>query len=162
MPAAVAGLGRRRAGAAGAVSTADGQRDGDVAAGRGARRRAVSLDAGETGPHREPRDRLAPPSRTLPWPVDVAYATAPTGQVVGISPDGKAWMSASHRHAAVAPQGASLRRTCDAGGVLHVLTRQRGRIALFAPGRGATRDLAGRRRPPMTPDRLTSAAALLS
>jgi GH25 family lysozyme M1 (1,4-beta-N-acetylmuramidase) len=137
VPPAVAGSLAAPAGAAGAVVTADGRatvtwQPGAVPAGT-----TVALES-----------VLAPPSvagtavtlsvgtaaTTLPWPVDVAYATAPAAQVVGFSSDGKTW-TAVPALSAPTLQGAQLQGTYTAGGILHVLTRRPGRIAFFTAGR---------------------------
>jgi len=98
---------------------------------------AVSLDAGETTPAIAGSGvslTLSPSQSTLPWPVDVAYAAAPAGQVAAFSTDGKIWVPIDALTSA-SLQGNLLLGTYDAGGVLHVLTRRAGRIAFFRPGR---------------------------
>jgi GH25 family lysozyme M1 (1,4-beta-N-acetylmuramidase) len=137
VPAAVAGPLLAQAGAAGAVVTADGRatvtwQPGSVPVGA-----AVSLDTGETAPAIPATGvslTLAPDPGTLPWPVDIAFAAAPTGQVPAFSVDGKTWVAIG---AVTSPslEGNLLQGTYEAGGVVHVLTRQAGRIALFRPGR---------------------------
>jgi len=137
VPAAVAGPLVAQPGAAGAVVTADGRatvtwQPGSVPDGT-----AVSLDAGETTPAIAGSGvslTLSPSQSTLPWPVDVAYAAAPAGQVAAFSTDGKIWVPIDALTSA-SLQGNLLLGTYDAGGVLHVLTRRAGRIAFFRPGR---------------------------
>jgi hypothetical protein len=77
---------------------------------------------------------LTPAQATLRWPLDVAYAAAPTGQVVGFSADGKVWVPvpalSTHTLPPTLAQGSYLD-----GSVLHVLTRAPGRLALFQRGR---------------------------
>ena len=49
---------------------------------------------------------LTPPLQPLPWPVDIAYATAPTPQqVVGYSTDGKVWSAVAPLTSASLPAG---------------------------------------------------------
>lgn len=138
VPAAVPGPLVAQDGLAGAVVTSDTRatvtwQPGAVPAGT-----AVSLDPGEAAPAIAGSGvslTLTPEQATLPWPVDVAYASAPPGQVAAFSADdGKTWVPIE---ALTAPslQGGQVQGVYDAGGVLHVLTRQAGRIALFRPGR---------------------------
>ncbi len=137
VPAAVAGPLVAQSGAAGAVVTGDGRatvtwQPGSVPAGT-----AVSLDAGETAPAIAGTGvslTLSPSGSTLPWPVDIAYAAAPAGQVVAFSTDGRIWAPIAALTTPSLP-GTLLQGAYDAGGVLHVLTRRVGRIALFRPGR---------------------------
>jgi hypothetical protein len=137
VPAAVPGPLAAQAGVAGAVVTTDGRatvswQPGAVPVGT-----SVSLDGGETAPAIAGTGvaiTFSPGQSTLPWPVDVAYASAPAGQVVAFSRDGKIW-SAITTVTSPSLQGTVLQGTYESGGVLHVLTRQAGRIALFRPGR---------------------------
>jgi hypothetical protein len=137
VPAAGPGPLAAQAGVAGAVVTTDGRatvtwQPGAVPVGT-----SVSLDAGETAPAIAGSGvavTFSPGQSTLPWPVDVAYASAPPGQVVAFSRDGKIW-SAITTVTSPSLQGTVLQGTYDAAGVLHVLTRQAGRVALFRPGR---------------------------
>jgi GH25 family lysozyme M1 (1,4-beta-N-acetylmuramidase) len=156
VPAAVVGPLVAQAGAAGAVVTADGRatvtwQPGAVSVGN-----SVSLDSGETAPA-IPGTGVAlsfsPTQATLPWPVDIAYAAAPPGQVVAFSRDGKIWTPITTLTAPLLA-GSLLQGSYDAGGVLHVLTRQAGRIALFRPGRWGDPQRISPRAPvvrPMTP-----------
>jgi len=136
VPAAVTGSLVALPGAAGAVVTSDGRatvtwQPGSVPAGT-----TVSLDAGETVPAIAGTGvslSVAPAQATLPWPVDVAYAAAPPGQVAAFSTDGRIWAPLAALASPALP-GSLLEGTYDAGGVLHVLTRRAGRIALFRPG----------------------------
>jgi GH25 family lysozyme M1 (1,4-beta-N-acetylmuramidase) len=137
IPPAVTGSLAAPSGAAGAVVTADGRmtatwQPGAVAAGT-----TVGLQSA-----------VAPPSlagtalsltvsgaqTTLPWPIDIAYSAAPSGQVVGFSRDGRTWTSVTPLTSTTL-QGAQLQGTYSAAGVLHVLTRQAGRVALFRPAK---------------------------
>jgi GH25 family lysozyme M1 (1,4-beta-N-acetylmuramidase) len=163
VPAAVAGPLVAQAGAAGAVVSADGRatvtwQPGSVPVGT-----AVSLDAGETAPAIPGSGltlTLTPAQTSLPWPVDIAYAAAPAGQVAAISTDGKTWVPIA---ALASPSlaGDVLQGTYDAGGVLHVLTRRAGRIAFFRPGRWGDPRRISPKAPvvrPMTPVRVTRQA----
>ena len=137
VPAAVPGPLVAQPGAAGAVVTADARatvtwQPGSVPDGD-----AVSLDTGETAPA-IPGTGVAltfsPAQTTLPWPVDIAYAAAPADQVVAFSHDGKIWTPIT---TLTTPSlaGSLLQGAYNDGAVLHVLTREAGRIALFRPGR---------------------------
>jgi hypothetical protein len=137
VPAAVPGPLVAQAGLAGAVVTADGRATVTWQPGSVPTATAVALDAGETTPAIAGTGvslGLTPAPSTLPWPVDIAYAAAPAGQVVAFSTDGKTWTPIA---ALTSPllTGDLMQGTYDAGGVLHVLTRQPGRIALFRAGR---------------------------
>jgi hypothetical protein len=75
------------------------------------------------------------PTATLPWAVDIAYAAAPAGQVVGTSQDGKVWTPVGAVTAPpTLPAGFLTGSYVDAGGVQHVLTRKAAQFKLFAPG----------------------------
>jgi hypothetical protein len=160
VPAAVTESLVAQAGAAGAVVTTDGRatvtwQPGAVAVGT-----AVSLDGGETAPAIPGTGlslALSPNQSTLPWPVDVAYAAAPAGQVVAFSTDGKIWAPIGALTTPSLP-GNLQQGTYDAGGVLHVLSRQAGHIALFRPGRWGDPRRISPKAPvvrPMTPVRLS-------
>ena len=137
VPAAVAGPLVAQAGAAGAVVTNDSRatltwQPGSVPIGT-----SVSLDPGEKTPAIPGSGvslTLAPTSGTLPWPVDIAYSAAPADQVAAFSTDGKIWIPLT---TLTSPPlaGGLLQGAYDAGGMLHVLTRQAGPIAFFRPGR---------------------------
>jgi hypothetical protein len=77
---------------------------------------------------------LTPTQPALRWPLDVAYAAAPTGQVVGFSADGKVWVPVPALTTRTLPGTLAQGSYLD-GSVLHVLTRVPGRVALFRPGR---------------------------
>jgi lysozyme len=77
---------------------------------------------------------IEPPLTPLPWPVDIAYASAPTDQVVGFSSDGRIWTPVGALTGTTLPAGLT-QGSYVAGPVLHVLTKQAGHIALFAPGK---------------------------
>jgi hypothetical protein len=66
--------------------------------------------------------------------VDVTYAAAPAGQVVGFAANGKVFLPVGMLAGQVLPAGLAEGSYLD-GSVLHVLTRAAGRVALFRPGR---------------------------
>ena len=136
VPKAVAGSAVVQPGLAGAVISADGRatvtwQPGAVPAGS-----TVSLTAADgalwlagTGVVLD----VQPPSGTLPWPVDLAYAAAPASQVVGFSGDGRIWTPVAPLTDPTLPDGLDEGTYTD-GTVLHVLTRAAGHFALFTPG----------------------------
>lgn len=137
VPPAVAGSLVAPAGAAGAVATGDARatvtwQPGAVPAGTTVR--LAEADAAPALRGTGVALTLEPAQRGLPWPVDVAYAAAPSDQVIAFSADGRVWLPVAPLPSPALPgtlrQGAYLD-----GGVLHVLTRDAGRIALFRPGR---------------------------
>ena len=77
---------------------------------------------------------VEPPVTSLPWPVDIAYAAAPAGQVVGFSTDGRIWIPVAALTGTTLPAGLT-QGTYLSGSTLHVLTKQAGRFALFAAGK---------------------------
>jgi GH25 family lysozyme M1 (1,4-beta-N-acetylmuramidase) len=137
VPAAVARPLVAQPGAAGAVVTADGRatvtwQPGSVPDGT-----TVSLDPGEATPAITGSGvtlTLSPTQSTLPWPVDVVYAAAPSGQVAAFSADGRIWVPIDTL-TSPSLQGSLLQGTYDVGGILHVLMRRTGHIAFFRPGR---------------------------
>jgi GH25 family lysozyme M1 (1,4-beta-N-acetylmuramidase) len=137
VPAAVAGPLAAQPGVAGAVVTTDGRATVTWQPGAVPTGTSVSLDPGETAPAIAGTGvavTFSPGQSTLPWPIDVAYAAAPADQVVAFSRDGKIWSAITPVTTPSLP-GTVLQGTYSAGGMLHVLTRQAGRIALFRPGR---------------------------
>jgi len=136
VPQAVAGSAVAQPGAAGSVISPDGRatitwQPGAVPVGA-----TVSLTPADgglwlagTGVALDVQPAAAP----LPWPVDVAYAAAPPGQVVGFSSDGRVWAPVATLAGATLPAGLDAGAYTD-GAVLHVLTRAAGRFALFRPG----------------------------
>ena len=137
IPPAVVGSAPAQQGLAGAVVTDDGRatvtwQPGAVPVGS-----TVSLAAADQAPAL-PGTGLAldiePPVTALQWPVDVAYATAPTDQVVGFSTDGVVWLPVPALSGTTLPVGLT-QGTYVAGTTLHMLTEQPGHIALFAPGK---------------------------
>jgi lysozyme len=137
VPAPLVGLVVAQAGVAGAVVTSDARatvawQPGVVPTGS-----AVGLDALDSplaiaGSGVSVTVTPAPPA--LRWPLDVAYAAAPTGQVVGFSAAGTVWVPVASLPARTL-SGTLVNGWYLDGAVLHVLTRQPGRIALFRPGR---------------------------
>jgi len=72
------------------------------------------------------------PATTLPWPVDLSYASAPAGQVVGYSTDGRIWRPVTALTSPALPAGV-LEGAWNDGTTQHVLTRKAGRFRLFVP-----------------------------
>jgi GH25 family lysozyme M1 (1,4-beta-N-acetylmuramidase) len=130
VPPAVAGSLVAQAGAAGAVVTTDGS--ATVTWQPGAVPVGTTVSLGPAGSAVELA--LAPAQKALPWPVDLAWAAAPGDSVVGVSSDGVVWRPVV-RLATPGLTGALLQGSyVDASGLLHVLTKQAGRFALFRPG----------------------------
>jgi hypothetical protein len=77
---------------------------------------------------------VSPTVAQLPWPVDLAYAAAPAGDVVGYSADGRVWLAAPRLQTAALPLGQIAGTYTDAAGLVHVLLRAPMRAALFKPG----------------------------
>jgi len=130
VPPAVPGSGVAQAGLAGAVSSPDGTatvtwQPGAVPIGS-----TVSLAASGKGLLLG----VSPTVAQLPWPVDLAYAAAPAGDVVGYSSDGRVWLAAARLPAPVLPPGQIAGTYSDAAGLAHVLLRAPRRVALFRPG----------------------------
>jgi hypothetical protein len=156
VPPAVTGPLVAQPGAAGAVVTADARATVTWQPGAVPTGTAVSLDTGETTPAIAGTGvalTFSPGQATLPWPVDIAYAAAPAGQVVAFSRDDKIWTPIT---SVTSPTlaGTVLQGTYSDGGVLHVLTREAGRIALFRPGRWGDPQRISPKAPvvrPMTP-----------
>jgi hypothetical protein len=72
---------------------------------------------------------LAPTIATLPWPVDLAYATDYGTQVAAYSTDGRVWRPATPLTSATLPAGVLVGSYAG-----HILTRKPGLFWLFAPG----------------------------
>jgi hypothetical protein len=82
----------------------------------------VSLDAGTA---------LNP----FPWPVDIAYASAPLGRVVGFSTDGRVWLPVAPLSTGTTTLPVGLTQGAyDDGAEQHVVTKIPGSFALFVPG----------------------------
>jgi GH25 family lysozyme M1 (1,4-beta-N-acetylmuramidase) len=126
VPPAVAGSLAAAAGAAGAVASDDGAatvtwQPGAVPAG-------TTVSLASTPPALTLG--LAPAVKTLPWPVDLAWASAPAGQVVGYSTDGKVWRPATALASPMLPAGV-LEGSYSDGQAQHLLTRKAGQFRLF-------------------------------
>jgi lysozyme len=137
VPAALAGPVVAQAGLAGAVVTPDGRatvswQPGVVPTGTTVSFDSVDGPLGIAGTG--VTVSLTPTQSTLRWPLDVAYAAAPTGQVVGFSADGKIWVPVPPLTTRTLPSTLAQGSYLD-GTVLHVLTRAPGRVALFQRGR---------------------------
>jgi hypothetical protein len=72
------------------------------------------------------------PAATLPWPVDLTWASAPTAQVVGFSTDGRVWRPVTALTSPTLPAGVLEGAFAD-GSTQHVLTRKAGQFRLFVP-----------------------------
>jgi GH25 family lysozyme M1 (1,4-beta-N-acetylmuramidase) len=130
VPPAVPGSAVAQPGLAGAVSTPDGTatvtwQPGAVPIGS-----TVSLATSGKGLVLG----VSPTIAQLPWPVDLAYAAAPAGDVVGYSTDGRVWLAASSLQTPTLPLGQIAGTYADAAGLVHVLLRAPLRVALFKPG----------------------------
>ncbi len=74
------------------------------------------------------------PAATLPWPIDIAYAGAAAGQVVGVSTDGRIWSPVvTTTTPPNLPAGSLTGQYVDADGIQHVLTRKTAQFRLFEP-----------------------------
>jgi hypothetical protein len=71
---------------------------------------------------------LTPALKTLPWPVDLAYANGLQGQVVGYSTDGRIWSPVGALAAETLPTGLNAGTFAD-----HIVTRKPGFYRLFVP-----------------------------
>ena len=130
VPPAVPGSTVAQPGLAGAVSSPDGAatvtwQPGAVPAGS-----TVSLAASGKGLLLG----VTPAVAQLQWPVDLAYAAAPAGDVVGYSIDGRVWLAAPRLQTPTLPLGQIAGTYADAAGLAHVLLRAPLRVALFQPG----------------------------
>ncbi len=76
---------------------------------------------------------VSPTLPQLPWPVDVAFAAAAGGSIVGYSTDGKVWRPASVLTTTALPDGQLAGAFVDANGVLHTLLRAATELRLFVP-----------------------------
>jgi len=82
---------------------------------------AVTLAIGATSP--------------LPWPLDVQYAAAAPDAVAGFLPQTGVWQAVPQLTGPTLPAGQQVGTYRDVSGLLHVLTRVPGRVALFNPGK---------------------------
>jgi GH25 family lysozyme M1 (1,4-beta-N-acetylmuramidase) len=139
IPPAVPGSLADVPGQAGAVATTDNRatvtwQPGAVPSGA-----TVSLLSGERAPALGGTGVILGVSgaTTLPWPVDIAYASAPpAGSVLGYSVDGTIWRPVTKLAGAKLPSGNVAGTYTDpATGVVHVLVSQPLRLAAFAAGR---------------------------
>jgi len=135
-PQAVVGSAAAQPGAAGAVVTADGRATVTWQPG------AVPVGAAVSLAPADPKLTLAgsgvaldiePATTPLPWPVDIAYASAPAGQVLGFSTDGNVWLPVGALTGPTLPDGLTNGTYLD-GATLHVLTTVPGHFAFFKPG----------------------------
>jgi lysozyme len=130
VPAAVTGSSVAEPALAGAVVTLDGQATVTWQPGAVPFGSTVSLgNAGQAivlG--------VAPTVPQLPWPVDVAFASAAADSIVGYSTDGKVFRPAPPLTGAVLPAGQIAGTTIDASGVLHAVLRAAGTLRLYTPG----------------------------
>src|SRR5207302_11087747 len=127
VPAATPGSAVAQAGLAGAVSSLDGTATVTWQPGAVPTGSTVSLAASGKGLLLG----VSPTVAQLPWPVDLAYAAAPAGDVVGYSSDGRVWLAAARLPAPVLPPGQIAGTYSDAAGLAHVLLRAPRRVALF-------------------------------
>jgi len=130
VPAATPGSAAAQAGLAGAVSSLDGTATVTWQPGAVPTGSTVSLAASGKGLVLG----VSPSVAQLPWPVDLAYAAAPAGNVVGYSADGRVWLVAPRLQTATLPPGQIAGTYTDAAGLVHVLLRAPLRVALFRPG----------------------------
>jgi GH25 family lysozyme M1 (1,4-beta-N-acetylmuramidase) len=130
VPAPVPASAVAQAGLAGAVATIDGQATVTWQPG--------AIPIGSTVTLETVKDAYAlgvsPTVAQLPWPVDVAFASAPAGSVLGYSTDGKSWRPAPPLKADVLPTAQIAGAFVDANGALHALVRAPGQLRLFKPG----------------------------
>ena len=152
VPAATIGSAVAQPGQAGAVSVIDSSataswQPGAVTAGATIRLasgpsrlalRGSSLSLGISAP--------AP----LPWPIDVQYASATPDAVPGFLPGSGIWQPVAPLATPTLPDGQEFGAYRDAAGALHVLTRNPGRIALFAPGKWGDPRFVSSRKPSLT------------
>jgi GH25 family lysozyme M1 (1,4-beta-N-acetylmuramidase) len=137
VPAAVPGTLVAQAGQAGAVVTTDGRATVTWQPGAVPDGATVVLAPGERAPALPGTGVVLGVSNatTLPWPVDVAYATMPAaGSVIGYSLDNKVWRPAPALAGPTLPAG-NVAGVWNDGATLHVLVNQPLRLAAFAAGR---------------------------
>jgi GH25 family lysozyme M1 (1,4-beta-N-acetylmuramidase) len=152
LPAPAIGRAVAQPGQAGAVTSASGSatvtwQPGAVPAGA-----VVGLaDSGSRLALRGTALRLRVGATTpLPWPVDVAYASAPSDAIAGFLAGKGTWQPVAQLPAAKLPSGQTAGAYRDAANVFHVLARAPGRIALFAPGGWGDPRLVSAARPTLT------------
>jgi GH25 family lysozyme M1 (1,4-beta-N-acetylmuramidase) len=152
LPAPAVGSAIALAGQAGAVTTADGVATATWQPGAVPAQATVTLAASPS--------RLAmkgtgvsldvAASTPLAWPLDVAYTAAAAEVVPGFLPGKGVWQPVAELPGATLPPGQELGSYRDAVGALHVLTRNPGRIGLFASGRWGDPRFASVRRARLT------------
>jgi GH25 family lysozyme M1 (1,4-beta-N-acetylmuramidase) len=130
VPAAVSGSAVAQPALAGAVASPDGQATVTWQPGAIPFGSTVSLNTSGQAVVLA----VSPAVPQLPWPVDVAFANALAGSIVGYSTDGKAWQPATSLTTASLPAGVTAGAFVDASGVLHTLLRAAGQLRLFKPG----------------------------
>jgi len=136
VPPAVPGPAQVVAGQAGAVVTSDGRATVTWQPGAipvGANVALSPVDGGLTLAGTGVVLDIEPPASPLPWPVDLAYAAAPSGQTVGFSLDGTIWVAVPPLTSPALPVGLE-DGTYEDGSVLHVLTEVAGHYAVFTAG----------------------------
>lgn len=136
VPPPVANALTAQPGQAGAVSVADGRATVIFQPGAVPDFQTVTLSAADKPPAIHGTGVALGVTQTtiLPWPVDVAYAAAPVGAVVGVSTDGTVWTAAPKLASASLPANDNAGWYWD-GTLLHVLLRMPERIALFQAGK---------------------------
>lgn len=86
-------------------------------------------------------------TQQLRWPVDVRWTAAAADAVPGILPGSGVWRPVAELPSPVLPAGQDAGSYRDLSGLLHVLTRRAGRLALFAPGKWGDPRFASAARP---------------
>jgi GH25 family lysozyme M1 (1,4-beta-N-acetylmuramidase) len=171
VPTAAVGSATEVPGQAGAVATTDGRATVTWQPGAVPDGASVALSPGERVPALPGTGivLLVSGATLLPWPVDVAYATAPpAGSVLGYSLDGVIWRTPQALAAPTLPAGDVAGTYTDtATGVVHVLVDQPVRLAAFAAGRWGDPSLVAAGLPtvyrngPLTAKRLRSGVVVV-
>jgi GH25 family lysozyme M1 (1,4-beta-N-acetylmuramidase) len=171
VPTAAVGSAAEVPGQAGAVATTDGRATVTWQPGAVPDGASVALSPGERVPALPGTGivLLVSGATLLPWPVDVAYATAPpAGSVLGYSLDGVIWRTPQALAAPTLPAGDVAGTYTDtATGVVHVLVDQPVRLAAFAAGRWGDPSLVAAGLPtvyrngPLTAKRLRSGVVVV-
>jgi GH25 family lysozyme M1 (1,4-beta-N-acetylmuramidase) len=136
-PAPLVGSVVAQTGVAGAVITSDGRATVSWQPGVVTTGTAVGFDVADTPLAIAGTGvtlTLTPTEATLRWPLDIAYPAAPAGQVVGFSADGTVFAPVPTLTTRTLPSTLGQGSYLD-GSVLHVLTREPGRVAIFQRGR---------------------------
>jgi GH25 family lysozyme M1 (1,4-beta-N-acetylmuramidase) len=171
VPPAVVGSLSAVAGQAGAVATTDGRATVTWQPGAVPDGASVVLTPGERPPALAGTGvvLLVSGATTLPWPVDISYATAPpSGSVLGYSVDGTIWRTPVALAGPTLPAGdVAGSYTDSATGIVHVLAGQPVRLAAFAAGRWGDPSLVAAGLPtvyrngPLTAKRLSSGVVVV-